>query len=133
MTFIRLIGLASSLVLLLTFAARADDQYQLKTTDVPIPDGPNGAWVSSTIAISGAPSGAVVTRIDVYFKCIHTYSGDLIVDLNADAQGALGNRNLWNREGGAADNPTRTVNGVTTFNGLSVNRTWYLYSRDMAA
>ena len=98
--------------------------------NVNIPDA--GAYVSSTIAISTAPAGAVVTGIDVYFKCTHTYSGDLVVDLNADSTGSLGNRNLWNREGAGADNPTRTTPGIPTFNGLSVNRTWYLYAKDFA-
>ena len=101
------------------------------TSNVTIPDA--GGYVSSTIAISSAPAGSVVTGIDVYFKCTHTYSGDLTVDLNADSTGSLGNRNLWNREGGAADNPTRTTIGITTFNGLSVNRAWYLYAQDFVA
>ncbi len=99
--------------------------------NVSIPDA--GGYVSSTITISGAPSGATVTGIDVYFRCVHSYSGDLVVDLNADSTGSLGNRNLWNREGGAADDPTRTTTGITTFNGLSVNRTWYLYAKDFVA
>lgn len=102
-----------------------------KTTNVTIPDA--GGYVSSTISISSAPSGAVVTGVDVYFKCSHTYSSDLVVDLNADSTGSLGNRNLWNREGGSADNPSRTTTGITTFNGLSVNRTWYLYAKDFVA
>ncbi len=102
------------------------------TSNISIPDGAPGNWVSSTIAISGTPSGAVVTGIDIYFKCIHPYSGDLVVDLNADATGALGDQNLWNREGGSADNPTRTTTSIHTFDGLSVNRTWYLYARDYA-
>jgi subtilisin-like proprotein convertase family protein len=103
-------------------------QYAITTTNLTIPDA--GGYVSRTIAISGAPAGATVTGIDAYFKSVHTYGGDLVVDLNADSTGSLGNRNLWNREGGSADNPTRTVNGITTFNGLSVNRTWYLYAKD---
>lgn len=97
-------------------------------TNVSIPDG--GNWVSSRITIDDAPNGAVVTGIDVYFRCAHPYSGDLNIDLNADPQGNLGNVDLWRREGGAADNPARTVTGITTFNGLSANRTWYLYARD---
>src|ERR1043166_4443157 len=101
------------------------------TGNVAIPDatasGP-GAYVSSTIAISGAPAGAVVTGIDVYFKCVHAYGSDLTVDLNADSTGSLGNYRLWSQAAGA--NPTKTTTGISTFNGLSVNRTWYLYARD---
>src|ERR1035437_8059780 len=99
------------------------------TGNVTIPDA--GGYVSSTITISGAPAGAVVTGIDVYFKCVHAYGSDLTVDLNADSTGSLGNYRLWNRESGA--NPTRTTTGISTFNGLSVNRTWYLYAKDWVA
>ena len=101
------------------------------TGNVAIPDatasGP-GAYVSSTIVISGAPAGALVTGIDVYFKCVHAYGTDLTVDLNADSTGSLGNYRLWSQAAGA--NPTKTTTGISTFNGLSVNRTWYLYARD---
>lgn len=103
------------------------------TGNVNIPDGSPGAWVSSQITISGAPAGATVTGIDAYFRCVHTYSGDLVVDLNADLNGNLGNIHLWNRDGAGADNPSRTINGISTFNGQSVNRTWYLYARDYEA
>ena len=120
-------------VFLLAFASvgRGASVSGSNTGNVTIPDA--GGYVSSTIAISSAPAGSVVTSIDVYFKCTHTFSGDLTVDLNADSTGSLGNRNLWNREGGSADNPTRTTTGITTFNGLSVNRTWYLYAKDFVA
>ena len=121
-----------AIVLLLSFfstQATAGEQYAFNGSNVNIPDA-GTSFVSSTITISGAPAEAVVTGIDVYFRCVHPYSGDLNVDLNADSQGNLGNYDLWQREGGSADNPSRTVNGITTFNGLSVNRTWYLYARD---
>lgn len=88
-------------------------QYGSNTSNVNIPD--SNVWVSSTISISGAPAGATVTGIDVHFGIVHPYSGDLNVDLNADPQGALGNYDLWQRAGGSADNPSRTVYGITTF------------------
>ena len=119
------------ILLLISQTAHGDSVADSNTDNVTIPDA--GIYVASTIAISSAPASAVVTGIDVYFKCIHTYSSDLTVDLNADSTGSLGNRNLWNREGGSADNPTRTTTGITTFNGLSVNRTWYLYAKDFVA
>jgi subtilisin-like proprotein convertase family protein len=112
-------------------ASLGASQYGSNTSNVTIPD--NGGWVSSAITISGAPAGATVTGIDVHFSAVHPYSGDLNVDLNADPQGAFGNYDIWKREGGGADNPSRTVNGISTFNGLSVNRTWYLYARDEEA
>jgi len=125
--------MTATAIVLLALPAGAASVSGSKTTNVSIPDGSPGAWVSSQIVISSAPAGATVTGIDVYFKCVHTYSGDLVIDLNADSTGSLGTRTLWNREGGSADNPTRTVTGISTFNGLSVNRTWYLYARDFAA
>lgn len=102
--------------------------YKYSGTNVSIPDA--GSWVSSSITISDAPSGATVTGIDVYFRCVHPYAGDLNIDLNADPQGTLGNVDLWQREGGGLDNPSRTTYGISTFNGLSANRTWYLYAKD---
>ena len=124
-------GLAVAVMLAFVSVGRGASVSGSNTGNVTIPDA--GGYVSSTIAISSAPAGSVVTSIDVYFKCTHTYSSDLTVDLNADSTGSLGNRNLWNREGGSADNPTRTTTGITTFNGLSVNRTWYLYAKDFVA
>ncbi len=126
-----LMFISTAVMLLSTAVGRGASVSGSNTGNVTIPDA--GGYVSSTIAISSAPAGSVVTSIDVNFKCTHTYSGDLTVDLNADSTGSLGNRNLWNREGGSADNPTRTTTGITTFNGLSVNRTWYLYAKDFVA
>jgi len=131
--FSRFCRLLLAVVLLLPISngwAAAADKYAFNGSNVDIPDA--GGFVSSTIAITGAPAGAVVTGIDVYFRVVHPYSGDLNIDLNADAQVQLGNYDLWQREGGAQDNPSRTVTGISSFNGLSVNRTWYLYAKDEA-
>ena len=98
------------------------------SVNVSIPN--PGPYAFSGITFASAPEGAIVTGIDVYFRCIHSYSGDLAVELRADPEGALGIRTLWNREGGSANNPMRTVSGISTFNGLSVNRTWRLAARD---
>lgn len=121
--------LAAGILLQVSTAAFAGSVSGSNTGNVSIPDA--GGYVSSTIVISGAPVGAVVTGIDVYFKCVHPYGSDLTVDLNADSTGSLGNYRLWNRETGV--NPTRTTTGISTFNGLSVNRTWYLYAKDWVA
>src|SRR6266540_930980 len=71
--------------------AVADSQFGSNGSNVNIPD--NDGWVSSTITISGAPVGSRVTGIDVHFSCIHTYSEDLIVDLND--QNFSQDYNLW--------------------------------------
>jgi subtilisin-like proprotein convertase family protein len=114
---------------LLTVAAHGATVYGANGTDVAIPD--NAGWVRSDITISGAPSWAVVTSIDVHFSAIHTYSGDLNIDVND--QNVTRNYDFWSREGGSTPNPSRTVYGITTFNGLAVNGTWHLYARDEAA
>ena len=121
--------LAAGILLQASTTAFSGSVSGSKTGNVTIPDA--GGYVSSTIVISGAPSGAVVTGIDVYLKCVHPYGSDLTVDLNADSTGSLGNYRLWNRETGV--NPTRTTTGISTYNGLSVNRTWYLYAKDWVA
>ena len=125
------------IVLAVGLVSLGASEFGSRNSNIAIPD--NGDWVSSTISTNGAPSGATVTGIDVHFEIVHPYSGDLDVDLNAvtvsEALGIilLGNYDLWSREGGSADNPSRTVNGISAFNGLSVNRTWYLYARDYEA
>ncbi len=107
----------------------ADSQYGSNTSNVSIPD--NDGWVYSSITISGAPADAIVTGVDAHFSCIHTYSGDLDVDINDS--GFTRNYDFWQNEGGSADNPSRTVYNISTFNGLSVNGTWYLWAQDTAA
>ncbi len=114
--------------LFITSVLHADSASGSNTTDIPIPD--NGGWVYSTINISGAPPGATITGIDVDFDIVHTFSGDLIVDLEV---GSYSNSaRLWDREGGSSQNPSRSTS-TSEFNGLPVNNTWYLYVRDYEA
>jgi subtilisin-like proprotein convertase family protein len=94
-------------------------------TDVNIPE---GDWTYSPITISCAPPGAQVTCIDVHFEIIHTYVGDLYVDItDYDMTDSCV---LWLYEGGSADNINKTVTGITTFNGKKVNQTWLLWAID---
>ena len=106
-----------------------ESQYGSNTANINIPD--TGNWVYSSISIYGAPTDAVVTGIDVHFSCIHPYSGDLDVDL--DDASLTRSYDLWANEGAGADNPNRTVYGLTTFNGLPVNGIWYLHAKDTEA
>ncbi|HLP58063.1 MAG TPA: FG-GAP-like repeat-containing protein [Candidatus Deferrimicrobium sp.] len=118
-------------ILLFAFAIPiyGESVYGANYNNVNIPD--NNTWVNSAITISGAPADATVIGIDAYFKCIHPYSGDLNVDIND--QGITRNYDIWQNEGGSADNPTRTVYNISTFNGLAVNGTWRLYAKDTAS
>ena len=121
--------LAACLTAVMPSLAHAASITGSNSGNVSIPD--NDGWVYSGITISGAPSGAIVTGIDCHFSCIHTWSSDLDIDLKD--QGSTRNYHMWSREGGSADNPSRTVSGIATFNGLAVNGTWKLFAKDMAA
>ncbi|WP_046779284.1 M28 family metallopeptidase [Streptomyces yangpuensis] len=96
------------------------------TADVNIPDSPAAA-VSSPITVSGVAGNApATTKVDV--NIVHTYRGDLVVDLVAP-DGTV--YNLHNRSGGSADNivASYTVNASSEV----ANGVWNLRVRDTAA
>ncbi|MFA7767050.1 M28 family metallopeptidase [Streptomyces sp. NRRL S-448] len=96
------------------------------TADVNIPDSPAAA-VSSPITVSGVTGNApATTKVDV--NIVHTYRGDLVVDLLAP-DGTV--YNLHNRSGGSADNlvQTYTVNASSEV----ANGVWKLRVKDSAA
>lgn len=96
------------------------------TTDVTIPDSPAAA-VTSSITASGVTGNApATTKVDV--NIVHTYRGDLVVDLLAP-DGTV--YNLHNRSGGSADNlvQTYTVNASSEV----ANGVWKLRVKDAAA
>ncbi|MCE7004310.1 M28 family metallopeptidase [Kibdelosporangium philippinense] len=91
--------------------------------DVAIPD---LATVESPITVTGVPGNAPAA-LAVGVDIIHTYRGDLIVDVVAPDGTAY---NIHNRGGGSADNLT----GTFTINASSevANGTWKLRVRDAA-
>ncbi|MBU8975389.1 S8 family serine peptidase [Lysobacter sp. MMG2] len=93
-------------------------------TDYTISD---NATVDSPITVSGR-SGNAPTNASVTVAIVHTYQGDLKVDLVAP-DGSL--YNVHNRTGGSADNVNKTV----TFNLSSeaLNGTWKLRVNDNAS
>ncbi|KJY44615.1 MULTISPECIES: M28 family metallopeptidase [unclassified Streptomyces] len=96
------------------------------TADVNIPDSP-GAAVTSPITVSGVTGNApATTKVEV--NIVHTYRGDLVVDLVAP-DGTV--YNLHNRSGGSADNlvQTYTVNASSEV----ANGVWKLQAKDVAA
>ncbi|MFE7187479.1 M28 family metallopeptidase [Streptomyces erythrochromogenes] len=96
------------------------------TADVNIPDSPAAA-VNSPISVTGVAGNApATTKVDV--NIVHTYRGDLVVDLVAP-DGTV--YNLHNRTGGSADN----IVGSYTVNASSevANGTWNLRVKDAAA
>ena len=98
--------------------------------NVNIPD--NGGSVNSDLALSGAPSGATITKVKIYYEIRHTYIGNLKVWLTTYYDGAWHDFVLKNREGGSADNIIETRDNLTMWNGASPNQTWYLVTQDMA-
>lgn len=87
----------------------------------------DNATVSSPIAVSGATGAAAANSI-VEVHIVHTYRGDLVVDLVAPDGSVY---NLLNRTGGSADN----VNQSFTVNLASetANGNWNLRVRDAAS
>jgi len=118
-------------LLTLAATASADDILRDNSTNRAIPD--NGGWVASIITISSLPAGATIVAIDVSYAVVHSYSQDLLLHLNVDAQGNEGDVHLLTHEGGSNDNPSDIVSGITFFNGLSANRSFFLYARDTVA
>jgi vibriolysin len=99
-------------------------QTYTNTTDYPIND---NATVDSPITVSGR-TGNAPTNASVTVAIVHTYQGDLKVDLVAP-DGSL--YNIHNRTGAGTDNINKTV----TFNLSSeaLNGTWKLRVNDNAA
>jgi hypothetical protein len=92
---------------------------------VDIPD--NGAAVESPVTITGRDGNASATT-KVYVDIVHTYRGDLTVDL-VGPDGTV--YSLLNRSGGSADNvdQTFTVDASTQ----PLNGTWKLRVQDRAS
>ncbi|MET7457864.1 M4 family metallopeptidase [Streptomyces sp. NPDC005574] len=92
---------------------------------VDIPDA--GAAVESPITITGRPGSASATT-QVYVDIVHTYRGDLTVDL-VGPDGSV--YPLLNRSGGSADNVDQTF--TVNASAQPVEGTWKLRVRDLAS
>ncbi|MHC4863512.1 MAG: trypsin-like serine peptidase [Planctomycetota bacterium] len=87
-----------------------------------------GDFVWSDVFISGAPAGAVVNCIDVYYRILHTYVGDLVVDLSD--YDLIHEYNLWLNPSANWANLEETETGITAFNGQPANQGWTLWAQD---
>ncbi|MFJ8111785.1 M4 family metallopeptidase [Streptomyces sp. NPDC096132] len=94
-------------------------------TRVDIPD--NGAAVESAVTIAGRDGNASATT-SVYVNIVHTYRGDLTVDL-VGPNGTV--YSLLNRSGGSADNVDQTF--TIDASAQPVNGTWKLRVQDRAS
>ncbi len=98
-------------------------QTYTNTADYTISD---NATVSSPITVSGrSGNGSASTPVAV--NIVHTYRGDLVVDLVAPDGSVF---NLLNRSGGSADNVNQTF--TVNLSGEAMNGTWNLRVRDAA-
>ncbi|MFD5074252.1 M4 family metallopeptidase [Streptomyces sp. NPDC058371] len=95
------------------------------STRVDIPDA--GAAVESPVVITGQTGNASATT-EVYVKIIHTYRGDLTVDL-VGPDGTV--YSLLNHSGGSADNVDQTFK--VDASAQPINGTWKLRVRDTAS
>ncbi|MFJ8636328.1 M4 family metallopeptidase [Streptomyces sp. NPDC093568] len=94
-------------------------------TRVDIPD--NGAAVESPVTITGRDGNASATTA-VHVNIIHTYRGDLTVDL-VGPNGTV--YSLLNRSGGSADNVDQTF--TVDASAQPLNGTWKLRVQDRAS
>ncbi|MGA5549955.1 M4 family metallopeptidase [Streptomyces pseudogriseolus] len=94
------------------------------SADVAVPDA--GAAVTSPITVTGR-TGNAPANLQVSVDIVHTWSGDLVVDLVAPDGTSY---RLRNRTGGSADdiNETYTVNASSE----TANGTWQLRVQDVA-
>ncbi|MFF3849021.1 M4 family metallopeptidase [Streptomyces sp. NPDC002328] len=92
---------------------------------VDIPDA--GAAVESPVTISGRPGNAS-SATEVYVNIVHTFRGDLTVDL-VGPDGTV--YSLLNRSGGSADNVDQTF--VVDASAQPVDGTWKLRVQDRAS
>jgi subtilisin family serine protease len=93
-------------------------------TDVLVPD---LTTVTSSIAIAGCNRNASATA-QVAVNILHTYRGDLVVDLITPTGAAI---NLSNRSGGSTDNINQTF--TVNLSAYPAAGTWQLRVRDAAA
>jgi len=100
-------------------------------TDVTIPDDDPDSPAVSEIDITDAPPGSTVNCIDVHYEIKHTFVGDLEVVLTDSDRSPT--YQLWNKQGGSANNINETETAITEFNGEPVNQTWILQATDTAS
>jgi len=96
--------------------------YGENNTTYEIP-GDNTTWAYSVIPVSGAPSGATVTSIDVHYEIEPPWTGFVYADMTNEA-GDL----TYVLVDLADSYVDETQYGITTFNGELVNQWWILWA-----
>ncbi|MGR6536249.1 M4 family metallopeptidase [Streptomyces rochei] len=96
------------------------------TADVAIPD--NGAAVTSSVAVTGR-TGNAPANLQAAVDVVHTYRGDLVIDLLAPDGTAYRLKNSSSSDSADNVNQTYTVNASSE----TANGTWKLRVQDVAA
>ncbi|MFJ4469273.1 M4 family metallopeptidase [Streptomyces sp. NPDC089424] len=96
------------------------------TADVAIPD--NGAAVTSSVTVSGR-AGNAPANLQVAVDIVHTWRGDLVIDLLAPDGTAYRLKNFSSSDSADNVNATYTVNASSEV----ANGTWRLRVQDQAA
>ncbi|MDI3100939.1 M4 family metallopeptidase [Streptomyces sp. AN-3] len=96
------------------------------TADMAIPD--NGAAVTSSVAVTGR-TGNAPANLQAAVDIVHTYRGDLVIDLLAPDGTAYRLKNSSSSDSADNVNQTYTVNASSE----TANGTWKLRVQDVAA
>ena len=101
--------------------------------DHVIPDngGTDGAAVWE-VDLTGAPSGAQITSVDVEYWIDHTRRSDLRVWLTTERSGQWYEKILWDREGDHTNDIHEKETDLSNWDDLGPDGAWYLVAADYA-
>jgi len=111
----------------------ADILHDYNPYNYSIPDYP-GPQACSDILLSGAPSGAYITNVRIYYEVRHTCPWDLDVWLTAYYNGSWHDYYLYHQGdlGCDPDDIVETRDNLHTWDGASPNQEWHLCVHDRA-
>ncbi|ROU07454.1 PKD domain-containing protein [Lysobacter enzymogenes] len=119
-------GASNTKTATVTVGSSSGPQTYTNGADANIPDN-NATGVTSSISVAGR-TGNAPTNAQVAVNIVHTYQGDLIVDLIAPDGSVY---NLHNRTGSGTDNINRTY--TVNLSSEALNGTWRLRAADRAS
>jgi hypothetical protein len=97
--------------------------------DVSIPDA--GVKVCSDLNLAGAPPGAAITKVKVYYEIEHPYPADLDVWMTCYAEGQWHDYQL-HYYGSSSSVASITLDNLHTWDGLAADQEWFLCAQDKA-
>ncbi|ROU07453.1 S8 family peptidase [Lysobacter enzymogenes] len=119
-------GASNTKTATVTVGSSGGPQTYTNGADANIPDN-NATGVTSSISVTGR-TGNAPSNAQVAVNIVHTYQGDLIVDLIAPDGSVY---NLHNRTGSGTDNINRTY--TVNLSSEALNGTWRLRAADRAS